>query len=132
MRAPDFAAAMARNIGRNCLQIVYNARLGHPGGDLSATDILAALYSTVLHVDPKNTHMRDRDRFILGKGHCSAAPATLVEAGFIPDQMPQEYMQPLSLSNGHPGATRSPEWKPTPVPWDMVCRSLPVQPRRRE
>ncbi len=109
MHAPDFAAKMARNIRRNCLQMVHAAGLGHPGGDLSATDILAALYSSVLHIDPANPRMLDRDRFILSKGHCSAALyATLAEAGFIPHQMLQEYMRPLSLLNGHPDRNKVP------------------------
>ena len=97
------AAAMARNIRRNALQMVYAARLGHPGGDLSAADILAALYCGVLRFDPRNPRKPDRDRFILSKGHCSAALyATLAEAGFFPHRLLSDYMKPLSPLNGHP------------------------------
>ena len=100
---------MARNIRRNSLQMVHAARLGHPGGDLSAADILAALYSAVLKIDPRNPRMPDRDRFILSKGHCSGALyATLAEAGFIPREWLAEYMKPLSLLNGHPDRNKVP------------------------
>ena len=53
--------------------MVHDARLGHPGGDFSAADILAALYFQVLRIDPRRPHWPDRDRFILSKGHCSAS-----------------------------------------------------------
>jgi len=97
------AAVMARNIRRNSLQMVHAAGLGHPGGDLSAADILAALYTAVLRVDPHNPALPGRDRFILSKGHCSAALyATLAEAGFFPHTFLSEFMKPLSRLNGHP------------------------------
>lgn len=64
---------LARAIRRSSLQMVHAARLGHPGGDLSAADILAALYAGVLKIDPRKPRWPDRDRFILSKGHCSAA-----------------------------------------------------------
>jgi transketolase len=109
MQALPSAAIMARNIRRNCLRMVHAARLGHPGGDLSAADILAALYSTVLRTDPQNPRWPDRDRFILSKGHCSAALyATLAEAGFISHRLLDEYMRPLSPLNGHPDRNKVP------------------------
>jgi transketolase len=89
--------------------MVHAARLGHPGGDLSAADILATLYTAVLDIDPRNPRRADRDRFILSKGHCSAALyATLAEAGFIPRERLAEYMQPLSMLNGHPDRNKVP------------------------
>src|SRR5580765_2769175 len=103
------AAQTACNIRRNCLRMVHAASLGHPGGDLSAADILAVLYTAVLRIDPQNPRMPDRDRFILSKGHCSAALyATLAEAGFIPHHMLDEYMRPLSRLNGHPDRNKVP------------------------
>ena len=93
----------ATNIRRHALTMVFEAQLGHPGGDMSVTDILATLYFGVLRYDP--THPRDpaRDRFILSKGHCTGALyATLAEAGFIPFEMLATYMKPQSLLNGHP------------------------------
>jgi len=107
--AIDSAARFARTIRRTSLQMVYTARLGHPGGDLSAADILAALYTAVLDIDPQNPRRPDRDRFILSKGHCSAALyATLAEAGFFPIERLAEYMKPLSMLNGHPDRNKVP------------------------
>lgn len=89
--------------------MVHRARLGHPGGDLSAADILAALYAAVLRVDPRNPRWPERDRFILSKGHCSAALyATLAEAGFLPRESLAGYMKPLSMLNGHPDRNKIP------------------------
>jgi transketolase len=83
--------------------MVHRAKLGHPGGDLSAADILTALYGAILRVDPSNPDAPDRDRFIMSKGHCSAALyATLAGAGFLTDAELDTFMAPLSNLNGHP------------------------------
>jgi transketolase len=63
----------AANIRKNALTAVYSAASGHPGGSLSATDILTVLYFDVMNVDAKNPKTQDRDRFVLSKGHCSPA-----------------------------------------------------------
>src|SRR6476620_6620197 len=106
------AAALGRHaahIRRTSLQMVHRARLGHPGGDLSAADILAVLYFDVLRVDPAAPRQPDRDRFILSKGHCSAALySVLAHAGFFPDAHLLGYMQPLSPLNGHPDRNKVP------------------------
>jgi transketolase len=61
------------------------------------------LYFGVLRVDPKEPRAPDRDRLILSKGHaCGALYATLAEAGFIPIEMLQTFIKPLSVLNGHP------------------------------
>jgi transketolase len=105
----DAARQMASAIRRGSLKMVHAARLGHPGGDLSAADVLAALYKAVLHVDREDPRRPDRDRFILSKGHCSAALyATLAESGFIPRERLAEYMKPLSMLNGHPDRNKVP------------------------
>jgi transketolase len=63
----------------------------------------------VLRFDPRQPRWPDRDRFILSKGHCSAALyATLAEAGFIPREQLAEYMKPLSMLNGHPDRNKVP------------------------
>src|SRR5437762_7853198 len=59
------AAQMARAIRGSSLRMVHAARLGHPGGDLSAADILAVLYTRVLRIYPDDPARPDRDRFIL-------------------------------------------------------------------
>ena len=107
--SPEVVAQLSRAIRRTSLQMVHAARLGHPGGDLSAADILAALYTRVLRVNPKDPAWPDRDRFILSKGHCSAALyATLAYAGFFPVEQLSGYMKPLSQLNGHPDRNKVP------------------------
>jgi len=93
----------ARAIREHALTMVYEARQGHPGGDLSVADILATLYFGVLRIDPNAPRAPDRDRLILSKGHASGALySALAEAGFIPVEALATYMKPLSLLNGHP------------------------------
>src|SRR3954469_20471198 len=102
-------ADRAQHIRRASLRMVHAAKMGHPGGDLSAADILATLYFRILGVDPRNPTDPMRDRFVLSKGHASAALyATLAEAGFFPRDWLSTYMQPLSLLNGHPDRNKVP------------------------
>jgi transketolase len=101
--------AIARRIRRRSLEMIHAAGMGHAGGDLSAADILTALFFAVLRIDPEQPRWPDRDRFILSKGHCSAALyAVLAEAGFFPLERLREYMQPLSMLNGHPDRNKVP------------------------
>lgn len=89
--------------------MVHTARLGHPGGDLSAIDILTALYFRILRIDPANPRWEERDRFVLSKGHCSAALyAVLARAGFIDHESLATYAKPLSQLNGHPDRNKVP------------------------
>jgi transketolase len=93
----------ARRIRRASLRMVHQARMGHPGGDLSCADILAVLYFHVLRLRPEAPRDPHRDRFVLSKGHASAALyATLAERGFFPQELLETYMRPLSQLNGHP------------------------------
>lgn len=76
---------MARRLRRHVITMTATAGSGHPGGSLSAADIITALYFRVLRHKPDNPDWADRDRFILSKGH--AAPilyAALAEAGYFP------------------------------------------------
>ena len=59
----------AKELRKMLLTMIYKAQSGHPGGSLSATDIVASLYFHTLRVDPKNPKWEDRDRFVLSKGH---------------------------------------------------------------
>ena len=74
----------ALNIRKNILNQVYWAQSGHPGGSLSAADILTYLYFEEMDVTMDNVDSMDRDRFVLSKGHVTPALyATLCEKGFI-------------------------------------------------
>jgi transketolase len=93
----------------NALRMVHHAKLGHPGGDFSSADILVTLYLSVMNIDPRNPAWRDRDRFVMSKGHCSAALyATLVAAGILDGAALKTYMDPLSPLNGHPDRNKVP------------------------
>ncbi len=99
----------AQWVRMQALQMVHHARIGHPGGDLSATDILVTLYLGVLQIRPADPAWPERDRFILSKGHCSAALyATLAATGFIAEHVLGTFMDPLSILNGHPDRNKVP------------------------
>jgi transketolase len=105
----DALSKMATAIRRRDLQMIYDAKLGHIGGDLSATDILVTLYFGILRVDPHSPNAPDRDRFILSKGHCAGALyTTLAYAGFFPREELNTFVQPLSRLNGHPDRNKVP------------------------
>lgn len=109
--SPDAAALarLARMVRRDSLRMVHRAGAGHPGGDLSSADILVALYFGALRVDPRDPRAPGRDRFIMSKGHCSAALyATLALRGFFPREDLDEFMQPLSRFSGHPNRCEVP------------------------
>ncbi|MBR6224436.1 MAG: transketolase [Firmicutes bacterium] len=75
---------LARKIRIDVIKEVFNAGSGHPGGSLSAADIVTALYFREMNIDPEDPQMEDRDKLILSKGH--AAPvqyAALAERGFF-------------------------------------------------
>lgn len=95
----------ARELRRESLQIIHRAGSGHPGGSLSAADIVTALYFGVMKYDPQQPESPARDRFILSKGHCTGLLyVTLAHAGFFDKSQLQEYRKinsQLKLS-GHP------------------------------
>ena len=81
----------------------YNAKSGHPGGSLSVVDLLTYLYFEKMNIDPKNPDMKDRDRFVLSKGH--AAPAlysVLALRGFFSTDEIKKLRKPNALLQGHP------------------------------
>lgn len=76
---------MAKRLRRHVITMIATAGSGHPGGSLSATDIITALYFKVMRYNPQKPQWQERDRFILSKGH--AAPilyAALAESGYFP------------------------------------------------
>ena len=84
-RPVDELRRIAREVRKSIIRITNAAGSGHPGGSLSSTDIMTALYFGLLNHDPKNPRWEGRDIFILSKGH--AAPgyySVLAEAGYIP------------------------------------------------
>lgn len=92
------------------LEMLTKAGSGHPGGSLSATDILTTLYFHEMDVDPKNPTWSDRDRFILSKGHgVPALYATLAYRGFYKPEDTMTLREIGSKFQGHPDRVRMPE-----------------------
>jgi transketolase len=88
---------------RRLLKMIVDAGQGHPGGDLSATDIVATLYFDILRIDSSAPDAPGRDRFVMSKGHCTGALYTaLAGAGFFPEAELDTYLKPQSRLNGHP------------------------------
>jgi transketolase len=95
--------ARANWMRQRLLKMIVDAGQGHPGGDLSASDIVACLYFDILRIDSTKPNAPDRDRFILSKGHCTGALYTaLAGAGFFPEAELDTYLKPESRLNGHP------------------------------
>ncbi len=101
--SPAKLKEMAKKLRRHVITMTATAGSGHPGGSLSATDIITVLYFRVLRHNPENPQWPDRDRFILSKGH--AAPilyATLAEAGYFPVSELTTLRKLDSRLQGHP------------------------------
>ena len=100
---------MAKRLRRYVITMIATAGSGHPGGSLSATDIVTTLYFKIMRHDPKNPPWPDRDRFILSKGH--AAPvlyAALAESGYFPIEELSTLRKLDSRLQGHTDRTLTP------------------------
>jgi transketolase len=92
----------AKVIRRHIIEMIGRCGSGHPGGSLSAADILTVLYFHKMKIDPARPKWEDRDRLVLSKGH--AAPvlyASLAEAGFFPKSYLKTLRQIGSSLQGH-------------------------------
>ena len=93
---------MARRVRRHIIEMVTEAQSGHPGGSLSAVEILCTLYFRVLRHDPERPDWPDRDRFILSKGHATPVLyAMLAEAGYFPVEELLSFRKLNSRLQGH-------------------------------
>ena len=95
-----------KKIRREVVEMIYTAKSGHPGGNLSAVEIITTLYKKCMKQYPdwdKNPDFKNRDRFVLSKGHASAALyAVLAECGyFSPDKL-NTFRKLGSALQGHP------------------------------
>ena len=102
-------ANIAKDIRIGIIEQVYNANSGHPGGSLSCADILSVLYFNQMNIDPKNPNAKERDRFILSKGHCSPALyATLARKGYFDKEKLKGFRKIESNLQGHPDMKKVP------------------------
>ena len=99
----------AANIRTGIIKAVHNAGSGHPGGSLSAADLVTALYFKEMNIDPKNPKMEGRDKFILSKGHAAPAQyAALAERGYFPKEDILQLRKLGSPFQGHPNMKKVP------------------------
>lgn len=106
---PNKLERIAQEIRLRDIQAVFEAGAGHLGGEMSAIDILTALYFRVLHLQPEAPKTADRDRFILSKGHTACALyVTLSKRGFFPEAEVSTFLQHGSRLNGHPNCNKVP------------------------
>jgi transketolase len=99
----------ARNMRGHIIKMLAAAKSGHPGGSLSAVDLLAYLYFHKMKNDPNNPKMPDRDRFILSKGHaCPVLYSALAERGYFDKDLICTLRQFSSILQGHPDMKKTP------------------------
>ena len=103
LHGADELGAIADDLRRLVVETLCHTQAGHPGGSLSAAEIMAALFFSVMRLDPGDPEWERRDRFVLSKGH--AAPvyyAALTRRGYFPEDMLQTYDELDSLLQAHP------------------------------
>ncbi len=108
----ETVAALERQalvIRRDIIRMIHASQSGHPGGSLSSTDIVTALYFHFLRVDPQNPDWPDRDRFVLSKGHaCPVWYSALAERGFFPVDELLTLRRIDGRLQGHPDMLKTP------------------------
>ena len=92
----------AREIRIESLKLTHQAGSGHPGGSLSAADVMTVLFYYHMKYDPKNPGLESRDRFILSKGHCTPVLySVFADVGYFPKSELASYRK-LGRLTGHP------------------------------
>ncbi|MCI8608623.1 MAG: transketolase [Firmicutes bacterium] len=100
---------IASRIRVDIVKAVHSAGSGHPGGSLSAADIVTALYFKEMNIDPKNPKMEGRDKFVLSKGHGAPVQyAALAERGYFPKEELLTLRKMGSRLQGHPNRDKVP------------------------
>lgn len=94
---------IAIELRKSAITMIYEAQSGHPGGALSAADIITALYFKEMNINPNDPKWEDRDRFVLSKGHvCPILYAALGKLGYFPKEYLHKLRQEGSILQGHP------------------------------
>lgn len=101
--------SFARDLRVHCIEMITQAGGGHPGGSLSLAELMSAIYLKYLKHDPKNPAWRERDRFILSKGHgVPAQYAAMAMTGYFPEEKLMTLRHLGSPLQGHPDRARLP------------------------
>jgi transketolase len=96
-------ADICKRTRREVIEMITAAKSGHPGGSLSATEIVVTLFFDVLRHDPANPKWKDRDHFILSKGHCCPVLyAVMADTGYCPKDQLNTLRKLGSIYQGHP------------------------------
>ena len=99
----------AKDVRIDIIRQIHSAGSGHPGGSLSAADIITYLYFAEMNIDPQDPHKAGRDRFVLSKGHAAPALyAALAEKGYFPKETLLTLRQAGSILQGHPDRKKVP------------------------
>ena len=100
---------IARQVRLDIIESTFAAGSGHPGGSMSAVDVIVALYYREMNYRPQEPHWPDRDRFILSKGHaCPAQYSVLARVGFFPHEELKDLRKLGSMLQGHPDMLKTP------------------------
>jgi transketolase len=95
--------AICRKTRRQIIQMITAAKSGHPGGSLSAVELVVTLFFDVMRHDPQNPKWKARDRFILSKGHaCPVLYSAMAQAGYTPEDQLNTLRRLGSIYQGHP------------------------------
>jgi len=105
----EYLKGKAKEIRKTALTMIHEAQSGHPGGSLSSSDIMAALYFDELNVRSDDPKWEDRDRFVLSKGHaCPVIYSALALKGYFPYETIYTLRKEGSILQGHPDMKRCP------------------------
>lgn len=95
--------SLSKEIKKNIIEMIYEAKSGHPGGSLSCADIITYLYYETMNINVKKPNDPNRDRFVLSKGHAAPALyAVLAEKGYFPKEELKKLRKTGALLQGHP------------------------------
>lgn len=109
MRDHKELTSIAANVRRNIIEMLHESGSGHPGGSLSAVEIVTALYFDEMNIDPENPKKENRDRFVLSKGH--AAPviySVLAERKYFDKSELMKLRKTGAMLQGHPDMKGTP------------------------
>lgn len=99
----------AIELRKTAITMIHKAQSGHPGGSLSAADLIAVLYFKEMNVDPTNPTWEERDRFVLSKGHvCPIQYSALALRGYVPYETIYTLREYGSPFQGHPDMKKCP------------------------
>jgi transketolase len=100
---------ISRVIRKDIINMIFKAKSGHPGGSLSSVEIVTLLYFEIMNIDEKNPKMKNRDKFVLSKGHCAPLLySALARKGFFDVSELDTLRKTGSRLQGHPDMHKLP------------------------